>query len=274
MAGLETGEARNVLADFSVVEVEEPHETVPAGQVTRTDPPADTRVEKGSTVTVYVSTGPAPRPLPELSGLTVADASAKLTALGLEVELADPVFDELVPAGTVISWTVPDSPSLTAGDTVLLGTAVRLVSSAGPQPRAVPELAGMTLEQATAALEALGLTVDHVDDEYSTSVPAGQVARQDPAPGTEVPRDSAVTIAISKGPEMVTLPPLAGKTLEQIRAALEGAGFAVGTITGDPTQPITAALIRGQYAKAGQVEPKGTVVDLVFAPTPTTTTTA
>lgn len=191
-------------------------------EVTRTDPPADTRLlEKGSTVTVYATRarrrGP-PGALRAHGGRRLGQADRPRPQGGAR----RPGVRRARPGRTVISWTVPDSPSLTAGDTASF-SARPCVSSArrAPSRGLSPSLPGMTLEQATAALEALGLTVDRVDDEYSTSVPACEVARQDPAPGTEVPWDSAVTIAISKGPEVTTLPPLAGKTLEQIRVALK-----------------------------------------------------
>lgn len=276
VAGMDADAARNVLADFTVAEVEEASETVGVGQVIRTDPTGNTRADKGSTVTMYVSTGPAPRVLPELTGLTLAEAKAKLEGMGLVVELADPVYDESVPNGTVLSWSVPDSPSLTAGGTVLIGTTVRLVTSVGPAPRSVPDLTGMTLEQATATLASVGLTITQLDDEYS-DLPVGQVVRQDPAAGASAERGSSVGVALSKGPEMVTLPPLDGLNYDQVRAALENAGFVVGTVYGNTSLPLNKTVVNGQEVTAGFTAPKGTAVDLVYIPDepePTTTTAA
>ena len=276
VTGMEADAARNVLADFTVVAVEEASESVPVGQVIRTDPTGNTRADKGSTVTMYVSTGPAPRVLPELTGLTLSDAKAKLEGMGLVVELADPVYDESVPNGTVISWSVPESPSLTAGATVLIGTTVRLVTSAGPAPRTVPDLTGMTLEQATATLASVGLQITQLADEYS-DLPVGQVVRQDPAVGASAERGATIGVALSKGPEMVSLPPLTGLNHDQVRAALENAGFVVGTVYGNTSLPLNKTVVDGQEVTAGFTAPKGTVVDLVYIPDepePTTTTVA
>nr|HAP77224.1 hypothetical protein [Acidimicrobiaceae bacterium] len=274
VVGLDAAEARNLLGEFSVVEVEEADETAPVGTVIRTDPAAGARVDEGSTVTVYVSTGPAPRVLPELTGLSLDDARAKLEGLGLVVQLGDPVYDEAIPAGTVLSWTVPESPGLTAGSTVLLGTAVRLVTSAGPAPRSVPDLSNLTVVEATATLEGMGLVVAQAADEYSATVPVGQVVRQDPAPGASLNKGGTVTIVVSKGPEMVTLPNLSGLSFEQVKAALEGAGFTVGTVFGDPTtSPLNKATVNGAVVTTGFVAPKGTVVDLVYIPEPAPSTT-
>lgn len=272
--GLDAAEARNLLADFSVVEVDEADETAAVGTVVRTDPAAGARIDEGSTVTIYVSTGPAPRVLPELTGLNLDEARAKLEALGLVVELSDPLFDEAIPAGTVLSWTVPESPGVTAGSTVLRGTTVRLVTSAGPAPRTVPDLAGLTLVEATATLEGMGLTITQVADEFSPTVPVGQVTRQDPVAGTSLDRGGTVTVALSKGPDVVTLPNLAGLTFDQVRAALEGAGFTVGTVSGDPaTAPLNKVIVNGAVVTTGFVAPRGTPVDLDYIPDPPPSTT-
>ena len=85
------------------------------------------------------------------------------------LQQADPVFDETVPLGIVISWMVPEQPGLKAGDTVTPNTTVTVVLSAGPQPRVVPNLTGMTVDQATAALDRSGLVLAQLEPEFSDS---------------------------------------------------------------------------------------------------------
>lgn len=272
VVGMEAAEAENVLqGDFTVILADEASETVPVGQVVRTDPEAGTTVDKGSDVTLYVSTGPAPRVLPELTGLSVDEARSKLEGMGLVVELADPVFDETVPVDVVVSWTVPDSPALVAGGTVLKGTAVRLVVSAGPAPRTVPDLTNMTRDEATAALQALGLTFTEAPEEFSNDIGPGRVIRQEPAAGGSAERGSAVTVVISKGQDLVALPDLTGMTYDQMVTALTNAGFTLGPVQGDTTQPLMAVYVNNAPAGPGQVALRGTAAVLVFAPTPAPT---
>jgi serine/threonine-protein kinase len=62
----------------------EESETIPSGQVTRTDPTAGTQVEKGSGVTVFVSSGPAQVTVPSVTSLTTTDADAALEGAGFK----------------------------------------------------------------------------------------------------------------------------------------------------------------------------------------------
>jgi serine/threonine-protein kinase len=72
-AGLKVSKTQNEASD-----------SVPAGQVTRTDPPAGTQVEKGSGVTVFVSSGPAQVTVPPVTGLTSDEADQAIKNVGLK----------------------------------------------------------------------------------------------------------------------------------------------------------------------------------------------
>lgn len=269
LIGLDVAQAGNLLTgDFAVEQIDEASETEPIGVVIRTDPVAGTRVDKGSTVTLVVSTGPAPRVLPELTGLSFADALSKLEGMGLVVEYAEPVYDENIAKDIVLSWTVPDSPALVAGGTVLKGTTVSVVVSAGPAPRTVPDLADMALADAATALRVLGLEIIEAPQEFSNEIGQGRVIRQDPAPGGSAERGSTVTVTVSKGQDLVTLPDLTGLDIAGVEAALVGAGFALDTMQGDPTQTLIAVYVDGVLAPPGHVAVRGAKVQLVFAPTP------
>ena len=268
LTGMRQGEALNQIGPFEGAIEEEASETVEAGVVVRTDPAAGTTLEHGTTIVIFVSTGPAPRALPELAGLTVADAKAALEELGLVIIVSDTAFDEVVVPDVIISWTVPAAPTLTAGATVTKGTTVQVIPSAGPAPRVVPDLTNLTVADATTALQALGLVYAQVPDEFSNTVPVGAVIRQDLLPGSEAARGATVTVALSKGPDVVPVPSLLGLDYNAIVAALEGAGLTVGAITGDTTQPFQSASSNGSGLIAGQQLLRGTAVDLTFAPTP------
>jgi serine/threonine-protein kinase len=265
LVGVEQGVALNqIKGDFADIESTVPDEVLAAGLVVRTEPTAGTRVEKGTTVHLFVSSGPAPRILEELKGLTVAEATAKLQAQGLVVEMAKPVFDENVPQDVVISWTVPASPALTVGGTVTKGTTIRLVASGGPAPRTVPNLKGKSLADATAALSGIGLVVAQGPDQFSTTVPPGEVMSQDPAAGKPVPRGGTVTLVLSKGPDLVTVPDLTGLDANGIKTALQNAGFTIGAVNGNPAAQFTGLSVGGKPASAGMKFLRGTKVDLFF----------
>ena len=272
LAGMRQGEALNQIGPFKGAIEEEASETVEAGVVTRTAPTAGTTLEHGTTITIFVSTGPAPRALPELAGLTVPEAAAALAELGLVIIESDAVFDEVVPPGVIVSWSIPAAPTLTAGATVTKGTTVQVVPSAGPVPRIVPDLANMPIADATAAVQTLGLVYAQGADEFSNTVPVGAVIRQDVPPGSEAARGSTVTVVVSKGPDLVAMPSLAGLDYNGMVAAIQAAGLVVGTVTGDTTQPFQSAAVSGSAVVDGQQFLRGTAVDLTFAPTPVVTT--
>ena len=171
---------------------------------------------------------------------------------------------EAVPAGTVVSWKVPDQPSLTAGTEVTPGTTIAVTVSKGPTPRTVPALSGLDEAAATAALAAVQLTIVRADDIFSTAVPVGQVADQSLPAGTKVDRGSSVTIAISKGPDLVLLPSLSGLDYPSVQAAITGAGLIVGTVTGNTGGVLYAVQVGPSPVIVGQQILRGTAIDLYY----------
>jgi serine/threonine-protein kinase len=267
LAGLTEAEALNQISgfDWNTVVTREATDEVPTGVVIRTVPVEATALQQRQPFQLVVSSGPAPRALPDLVGQTLEQATASLERLGLVLQQADPVFDETVPAGTVISWMVPEQPGLKAGDTVTPNTTVSVVLSVGPQPRVVPNLIGMTTEEATAALAEQSLVIAQLEPEFSDSTAVGLIARQDLATGSKVDRGAVVSVAVSKGPDVVAVPPLGGLTLQQATDALGGAGLAVGTLNGNTAGLLVDAQYHGVSVLPGQQLPRGSAIDITFA---------
>jgi serine/threonine-protein kinase len=171
----------------------------------------------------------------------------------------------------VVGWSVPELPTLVAGDQVAKGTVVRITLSLGPAPRAVPSLVGLTIEEAESALTDIGLSLTTSSEVFSADVAAGKIAVQQPAASAEVERGAVITVALSKGPELAPLPALIGMTIDQARVTLANAGFVEGPISGDPAGTVAAVSIDGKEVAAGAQVPKGSTVSLRFAPPATTT---
>ena len=266
LVGLAEAEALNQISgfDWDTVVTREASDDVPAGVVIRTQPDEATAVDENESFQLIVSTGPAPRPLPDLAGLSLEQATERLTELGLVLQQGDPVFDETVPAGTVISWMVPEQPGLKAGDTVTPNTAIAVVLSAGPQPRVVPNLTGLTVEAATAALDAQGLVLTQLAPEFSNSIAAGLIVRQDLPPDSSVDRGAVISVAVSQGQDLVGVPPLGNLTLQQATDALTTAGLAVGTVAGNVDGVLVAAKYQGVDVLPGQLLLRGSAIDIAF----------
>jgi len=265
LIGVDQGEATNLVTEFKwdIVIVEEANEELPVGAVIRTDPETGKKLETGKVLTFVVSTGPPPVPLPDLNGLDAATALAALTENGLVVGVETPEYNEDVLAGIIIRWTVASQPTLVAGQEVIKGTAVDTFVSQGPAPRVVPDLTGMSIESATTALTDIQLTINRGDDQFSI-VAAGGVATQSPAAGDSLARGTAVTVAVSKGPDLVAVPQLSNLKFDKVGSAVENAGLVLGTITGNTKGFPIAVFSAGQPVAVGQLLPRGTVLDVLY----------
>nr|WP_298985437.1 Stk1 family PASTA domain-containing Ser/Thr kinase [uncultured Micrococcus sp.] len=159
------------------------------GTVAAAAPAAGAPLAPGTRVELTVSTGPAPVSVPDLTGSTIRRAHARAAGGHLRVSVAERRTDREVPAGTVLLQT-PAAGAQAAPD-----SAVRVVVSAGPGRRVVPELGGQDVARARAALEELGFTV-RVHEAPLTPLRERSpvVARQSPAAGTELDEGTAVEV--------------------------------------------------------------------------------
>lgn len=142
-------------------------------------------------------------PVPNVVGRTEEEAKAELVASGLRVGSISEKPNDSVGAGQVAS----QSPG--AGTEAALDSAVNLVVSSGRKVELarVPDVTQMAAEKATRMLTDAGLAVGTKTQEFSDSVPAGYVARQAPRAGSEVAKQTAIDLVISKGPEQPKPPP-------------------------------------------------------------------
>ena len=267
LVGVDEAVARNEIAGNGwVIETErERSDEVPEiDHVVRTTPPAGAILDEGETFVIVVSDGFELRTLPELSGMTVAEATDTLTELRLVPLEAPAEFSEDVPAGVVIRWQVQSDAALVAGAQVLPDTTVVFTASLGPEPRPAPDLTNLTASEATAALDALQLVTAQGDDVFSDDIEAGRVVTQVPPPDTPVERGGTVTFQLSKGPDLVAFPDLDGLTYPEAETSLADAGFTVGSLLGTTEGTFVSASVDGDEVEAGDTFRRGTAVDLVF----------
>lgn len=130
-----------------------------------------------------------------------------------------------------------------------------------PRAPEVPDVVGMTLDQAADALKAEGLTVGDEVGEEITGAPAGEVIRQNPDPGTEVEKGSAVTLVIES--VSIEVPDLVGKAVVDARQVLKAAGLAAGDITQERTGAPGGTVIRSDPPAGQRVLPQTTVALVV-----------
>ena len=230
-------------------------ESVPVGSVISSDPKAGEKVRKGTTVKAVVSKGPQRFAVPKLAGLTLADAQAALETANLTTGNVTPQYDDSVPNGNVIAASQPE------GTMVKKGTVIDLVVSQGPAPITVQDFTGSVGADAMNALKAAGLNPQQVM-QFSDTVPVGVVISQDPNSGTLF-RGDTVTVTVSKGPQMVVVPNVAGDTADSARAALEALGLVpvYNYLTSDV---VRKNIVNDMDPKPGTLVPVGTKVTLAI----------
>lgn len=266
LAGVEQAAALVALEEFGwdvSIEPGRSDDEPRPGLVIRTVPGAGERLGRGEPFLLVVSEGPEFRVLPDLVGRNFVEAETVLTDLAL-VPIIEEQHDEDMPRGGVTRWAVAEDPDAGVGDLVLPGTEVLLVVSLGPAPRTVPDLGGATTSQASATLAGLRLDLVETDPVFDDVVPPGVIARQDPAPGTEVPRDTTIEVAISLGPDLVILPDLSGTDFAEAQRRLAEQDLIARLEFGASDGTFVSASVDGAPVTPGEPVRRGAQVDLVF----------
>jgi beta-lactam-binding protein with PASTA domain len=196
-----------------------------AGIVLAQSPKAGTRLPRGRLVGIVVSSGPPKTAVPNVVGMTAADAAAKLQGTGLHATTKKAFSPK--PAGTVIAEKPP------AGSELTRGASVALTVSRGPARVTVPDVTGLPRAQAAQKVRAAGLTPNAVA--VPSTETAGRVVSQSPGGGSSAASGSIVRLNVAKGstpggggkakPARVTVPNVVGKQQAGAQQTLVRAGL-------------------------------------------------
>jgi serine/threonine-protein kinase len=172
------------------------------------------------------------KPVPNVVGRTLDEAVAELQEEGFLVDIARE--NDEAEEGTVFRQDPAAGEEEEEGSTVLVGV------SSGPATEPVPQVTGLSEDDARDELEEAGFEVNAV--EVFSDEDEGNVVAQNPEPDTEAPTGSSVRINVSKGPGEVTVPDLVGLTEAQAK------------------QELAELDLRANVAQVPSEEPAGTVV--------------
>ena len=205
-------------------------------------------------VVLTVSTGPGSGTIPSTAGLSVEDAEAAVERAGFEPQVTE-VNSEEVESGLVIK----SDPR--GGTTATRGSVVTLTASQGPRLSKVPVLVGTTRSLAVQQIRGRGL-VPSVTEEESAK-PAGEVIRQAPSAGSELPRGSGVSIAVSKGEKKSKVPNVIGKERREAVEALREAGLKPTVQEQQTEVPSQVGRVTDQFPPPGSKVKPGSSVTVV-----------
>jgi serine/threonine-protein kinase len=259
--GMREGPAVSTIeeAGFEANVIRASDDEVPAGRVADQDPEAGTRIAEGDTVTLRVSTGPPKTLVPDVVGMTFDEATTALADADLRWRKRE-VFSRR-PAGQVVK----QDPA--ANEEVVVETVVVLNVSKGRQMVDVPDVLAQTEQSARSELSGVGLRAT-VTYTASSEVAEGLVISQDPGPGEQVAKGSAVALVVSTGPDTATVPNVIGQQADEAEQNLEAAGFSVQVQTQPVVDQTQDNLVLDQNPNGGSQAPEGSTVTIVVGDFP------
>jgi eukaryotic-like serine/threonine-protein kinase len=228
----------------------------PRGIVVSESPAAGTKADKGSTVTLSVSSGPGNVSVPTVQGLTVAQATKVLKRAGLKVSNVVQQSSGRFADGQVTGTNPGTARSVPHGAGVTL-----FVSSGQPQKK-VPNVLGESQTQATEDLTRAGFNVRPSNQAASSQGDVGNVISQSPSGNTTVPTGSQVTITVGTAPATTTVPTVIGDPAGGAVSALRAAGFKVDQTIRVVTDPVKNGTVVAQSPGGNSTAKKGSTVTI------------
>lgn len=227
----------------------------PKGNVCSQDPQPNADVKKGSTVNLVISTGAPKVVVPSVVGQSVDDATTTLEGdkYKFVVKTKQRVSGE--DPGTVLE----QDPAL--GAEVEKGSTITLTVAKAEEKSTVPDVSGKSCDDAKAQMTANNLTGNCTEVETDDANLVGKVISTDPQKGTQVDKNSTVTIQIGKAKQQTAVPSVLGQTVKQAKQTLQAAGFNNIQFNGDSSDN---ALVTNQdpQANTGVDDPGNTQITL------------
>jgi beta-lactam-binding protein with PASTA domain len=196
--------------------------------------------------------------LPNVVGIDIGDAQTQLGRAGFKGAIGEERYHASAPKGTVLQMTPP------AGSLEMEGSRVLLDVSRGQRMGEVPQLIGMTRDQALLAIENAGFELGEVT-QRQTDEPPGAVIESRPRPGERVTVPATVDLVVSAGPSSIAMPNLVGRTYADARRTIEALGLQVGSVRIDSMSLQPPDRVSSQTPEAGRTVSSGTRVSLAVA---------
>ncbi len=199
--------------------------------------------------------------IPSVVGLAQADAERRLASLGLKFRVGESRFSGDAPKSTVLSQT----PA--AGMLAAPGSTVSLDISSGQQRATIPDLRGLTRDDAERSLQKAGLQLGQVEEQPGDAA-RGQVIDSKPGADVVVPLGTRIDLVVSGGPAELTMPDMIGRDLQTARGLLEQVGLTMNPVTFDSISTLPPGTVITQIPSAGSPVAAGTAVTLQVAGKP------
>ncbi|MER6156792.1 Stk1 family PASTA domain-containing Ser/Thr kinase [Streptomyces sp. NPDC001868] len=211
--------AQNV--DLLVTTTKDECEDQKTGNVCKQDPAAATKVKKGDTIALVISTGAPKITVPDVKGLDFDEAQSQLKEKGFEVDRKTEESDRTP------NVVIDQDP---IGTKIEKGSTVTLTVAKAPDKETVPDVSGQGCDAAKAQMTANNLVGTCTEVETEDENLVGKVVATNPEAGSELNKGDTVTIQIGKAaeeeePAQVEVPNVVGRTVGQAKQILQASGF-------------------------------------------------
>lgn len=241
---------------LTVTTSKKPCENQPKGNVCSQDPDPGTDVDKGTSVSLVVSTGAPKVAVPNVINKDVDTATQQLEDKGFKVKTTETESQQT--EGTVLSQNPDPGTELEKASTVTLEVAKAVAKST------VPDVVGKTCDEAKAQMTANDLVGNCVETPVTDASQDGKVISTNPQANQQVDKNSQVTITVGKLQQQKTaVPDVRGRTVAEARQLLNAQGFTNIQFAGGSDQSDNARVVAQDPKENQQVDdPAGTQITL------------
>ncbi|WP_373485948.1 Stk1 family PASTA domain-containing Ser/Thr kinase [Acetobacterium malicum] len=197
--------------------------------------------------------------VPDVRGKTATEAKSTLEKLNLVLEIEKEVYNADVEAGQIITQNPESGKELQSGKTV------KVTVSKGVKTGTVPSVIGLSETEAVKAIEAANFVVGEIKREYNSSYNADIVFQMNPSGNSTANEGTKVTIYVSKGEDLVTVPSVIGQTEADAKSTITNAGLTVGAITYETSSDYSKGMVMKQSPTDGNQVAKGADVAIVVS---------
>ncbi|TYC88362.1 Stk1 family PASTA domain-containing Ser/Thr kinase [Acetobacterium wieringae] len=197
--------------------------------------------------------------VPDIKGKTTDEAKTALEKLDLVLEVEKEVYSADVEAGLIITQNPESGKELQSGKTV------KVTVSKGVKTGTIPSVIGLSETEAVKAIEAANFVVGEIKREYNSNYNAEIVFQMNPNGNTTANEGTKVTIYVSKGEDLVTVPSVVGQTEADAKSTITNAGLTVGTITHETSTDYAKGMVMKQSPTDGNQVSKGSEIAIVVS---------
>lgn len=196
--------------------------------------------------------------VPDVVGKLYEDAAGEIEKAGFYAQQGEQRISKTAPKGSVLQQDPP------GGSRQKKGTDITLALSLGRKEAVVPQVIGLTPQQARVAVENAGFQMGRTI-ELPSDYPRGTVFQVEPPPGTQLDLPAEVRFTVSAGPATVQVPDLVGRTVPDARSALEQIGLRLGSIGRDTSSIQIENTVLRQSPPPGSTTSSGATVGIVVS---------